>query len=206
MPVGIVLLVINVGFTDIFKDWSVFKIKNSQNVHKKVSTLLLTVLTAGVITYIEQIKQIHFKEVCIMMLANRNYNLFNEMFHDPFFTDAFDVSMRSPMMKTDVKEQDGNYLLDIELPGFSKEDVKAELKDGYLTISANKEESKDEKDEAGNYIRKERYTGTCNRSFYVGEGVKEEDIKAKFQDGILQLVIPKDREEIKEQPRLITIE
>ena len=95
------------------------------------------------------------------------------------------------VMKTDVKEHDGGYDLDIELPGYKKEDVKAELKEGYLTITASKNENKDETDKKGQYIRRERYSGTCSRGFYVGEEVTEQDIKAKFEDGILKVFVPK---------------
>ena len=110
-------------------------------------------------------------------------------------------------MKADVQEGEKGYLLDIELPGYNKEDVKAELKDGYLTVSASHEENKEEKDAKGRYIRRERYTGSCKRTFYVGEEVHQEDIKAGFQNGILRLAIPKQAAQVeKNQPKLITIE
>ena len=95
------------------------------------------------------------------------------------------------VMKTDIKENDKGYELDVDLPGYKKEDVKAELKDGYLTISASNDNTKEEKDEDGKYIRKERYTGAVSRSFYVGKYVTEEDIHAKYEDGILKLSVPK---------------
>ena len=113
----------------------------------------------------------------------------------------------APLMRTDVKETKTGYELEIELPGEKKEDVKAELKDGYLTVSAVSNKSTDEKNSEGKYIRRERYSGSCSRSFYVGEGVKQEDIKAKFEDGTLKLEIPK--EEAKpavEQKKYISIE
>ena len=93
------------------------------------------------------------------------------------------------VMKTDIKENDKGYELDVDLPGYKKEDVKAELKDGYLTISASNDNTKEEKDEDGKYIRKERYTGSVSRSFYVGKYVTEEDIHAKFENGILKLSV-----------------
>ena len=96
------------------------------------------------------------------------------------------------LMKTDVKEKENTYELEMDLPGYKKEDITAQLKDGYMTITAKKDSSKDEKDKEGNYIRRERYCGQCSRSFYVGEGVKEEDIKAKFENGILTLIVPKE--------------
>jgi HSP20 family molecular chaperone IbpA len=102
------------------------------------------------------------------------------------------------VMKTDVKEMKDSYELDIELPGVKKEDVKAELKDGYLTVNAAHGSQKDEKDENGKYIRRERYYGSSSRSFYIGEGIKQEDVKAKFEDGILKLVVPK----VQKQPEV----
>ena len=95
------------------------------------------------------------------------------------------------IMKTDIREHDAGYELDIDLPGFKKEEINVELENGYLTISAAKGLDKDEQDKKGKYIRKERYAGAMQRSFYVGDAVTEEDIKAKFEDGILKLSIPK---------------
>ena len=105
------------------------------------------------------------------------------------------------MMKTDIRETDGSYELDIDLPGFKKEDVKIQLKDGYLNIQATREEKKDEKDEKGKYVRRERYTGTCNRSFYVGPNIKHEDIHAKYENGILHVTFPKEetKKEVEEK-------
>ncbi len=140
-----------------------------------------------------------------MLLANRNYNLFDEMFKDPFFTRPFDNSS-TQIMKTDIHDKDGNYMIEMELPGYAKEDIRADLKDGYLTITASKNETKEEKDAKGNCIRKERYTGTCNRSFYVGEQVSQDDIRAAFKDGILSLQVPKDMPKVEDTPKLITIE
>ena len=94
------------------------------------------------------------------------------------------------IMKTDVKELDNGFDLDIELPGYKKEDLQLELKEGYLTVTASKKvENNDEK--KGHYIRRERYVGTSARSFYVGEEVTQEDIKAKFEDGVLNIFVPK---------------
>ena len=95
------------------------------------------------------------------------------------------------LMKTDVRETEGSYELDIDLPGFKKDEVKLELKDGYLTIQAVKGLDKDEKDKKGKYIRQERYAGACSRSFYVGEGIRPENVSAKFENGILQISLPK---------------
>ena len=130
-------------------------------------------------------------------------NMFDDMFRDPFFTN----SNNTKLMKTDIQEKDNNYILDMDLPGYEKEDIKAQLKDGYLTITAQKNTSNDDKDEEGNYIRRERYCGKCSRSFYVGDGIKEEDIKANFKNGILQLTFPKEvaRKE-DEETKYITID
>ena len=94
------------------------------------------------------------------------------------------------VMKTDVKETDDGYEVDIDLPGFKKDEVNVELNDGYLTISAAKGLDRDERDKKGRYIRQERYSGACSRSFYVGD-VKPDEIKAGYEDGILRLEIPK---------------
>ena len=95
------------------------------------------------------------------------------------------------LMKTDVKETDNTYEVDIDLPGFKKDEVTASLNNGYLTISAAKGLDKDKKDENGKYIRRERYAGSMSRSFYVGEDITESDVHAKFEDGILKLTLPK---------------
>ena len=96
--------------------------------------------------------------------------------------------------------------LEIDLSGFKKEEVRAELKDGYLTVTAQQNTNKDEKDKEGNYIRKERYSGSCQRSFYVGEGVKQEDLKAAFNNGILTVAVPKEVQKPVEEKQYITIE
>ena len=131
----------------------------------------------------------------MMMMPRLSRGFFDDLFDEPFFK-----SNNTTVMKTDVKEQDGRYMIDIELPGYNKEDIKAQLRDGYLTITASTNKNVDEKDNAGNYIRRERYTGQCSRSFYVGENVKDEDIKAGYKDGVLSLVVPKvDAKQIEEK-------
>ncbi len=110
------------------------------------------------------------------------------------------------MMKTDVKESDEGFSLEVDLPGFRKEDIKAQLENGYMTISASRSADKEENDENGKYIRKERYEGSCSRCFYVGEGVTENDINAKFSDGILKMFIPKKTPEKIENKNYIAIE
>ena len=110
------------------------------------------------------------------------------------------------MMKTDVKETDSGYEVDVDLPGFKKDEINAKLENGYLTISAAKGLDKDEQDKKGNYIRRERYAGSMSRSFFVGEGVTQEDVHAKFEDGILKLSVPKKAAKEVEQQRYISIE
>lgn len=108
-------------------------------------------------------------------------------------------------MKTDVKEHQDGYELEMDLPGFKKEEVKVALENGYLTVSAAKDTAREE--EAGKYIRRERYTGACQRTFYVGEEMEQEDIKAEFKHGILKLSIPKKEEKpAVEEKKYITIE
>jgi HSP20 family molecular chaperone IbpA len=112
----------------------------------------------------------------------------------------------SNLMRTDIRENEDTFELDVELPGYKKEDVKAQLKDGYLTVSVAKEENNDVKDKGGKYIRRERYSGSMSRSFYVGEEIQESDIKAKFEDGILKLSFPKEQPKKIEEPKYIAIE
>ena len=125
-------------------------------------------------------------------------NLFDDFFADPFglmsanrTDEALYGKHARNMMKTDVRELDGSYELDIDLPGFKKDEISVDLKNGYLTIGATKGVDKDEKDKNGKYIRRERYAGVCSRSFYVGNVVRPEDISAKYEDGILKLSVPK---------------
>ena len=111
------------------------------------------------------------------------------------------------VMKTDVKETDNSYEVDIDLPGFKKDEIEAKLENGYLTISAAKGLDKEEKEEKdGKYIRKERYSGAMSRSFYVGDELKQEDIKAKYEDGILKLSVPKEEPKKVETTKHIAIE
>ncbi len=141
--------------------------------------------------------------------------LMPSIFGSDFMDDFFGVPQerksshvfKSSLMQTDVKEKDTGYEVTIDLPGYNKEDVGAELKDGYLVITASTNTSNDQKDEDGKYIRKERYSGSCQRSFYVGEDLKQEDIKARFENGTLKLDIPKkDAQPKVEEKTMITIE
>lgn len=140
-----------------------------------------------------------------------NTLLGQHLFND-FFDDEFNgyykpvVTKQASVMKTDIKDVDNNYEMDIELPGFAKEDLTAKLTNGYLTIAAKHSEDKEDKDEKDNYIRRERYYGECSRTFFVGDGIKEEDIKAKFENGILKLLIPKEAPKKIEESKYIAIE
>ncbi|WP_199483536.1 MULTISPECIES: Hsp20/alpha crystallin family protein [Amedibacillus] len=123
------------------------------------------------------------------------------------FNDAFDDMMHDHnMMKTDIREKDGNFILDMELPGFKKEDIQMELKEGYLTINASRNTNKEDKDDEGNIIRQERFSGTCTRSFYVGEDITHEDIKASFGNGELKVIVPKEAPKKVEEKRFIPID
>ena len=135
-------------------------------------------------------------------------NLFDDWmdFSFPSFDRDFYGNSSRSVMKTDVKETDKGYELDIELPGYQKEDVKAQLKDGYLTVQAVKNVNNDTKNEEGAYIRRERYAGTMSRSFYVGDNVTEADIQAKFENGVLELAVPKKEAKKVEENKYIAIQ
>ena len=131
----------------------------------------------------------------------------NDMFEDDFFggkNPLYGKHVKN-MMKTDIRETDEGYELDIDLPGFKKDEIQAELKNGYLTVSAAKGLDKDEQNKKGEYIRRERYAGSMSRSFYVGD-VEPEEVSAKYEDGILKLSVPK--KDVKEltQNKYIAIE
>lgn len=133
-------------------------------------------------------------------------SLFDDFF-DSFAKPVVRGTKNFSLMKTDVKELDNSYELHIELPGLSKDDVEIELKNGYLTVSATHGAANDEKDEDGKFIRRERYYGSSSRSFYVGDAIDKDDIKAKFDSGILRLTIPKpDESKRLESRNLINIE
>lgn len=143
------------------------------------------------------------------MLARRNF--FNDFMSDPFdfgfFGSDTTPKATAALMKTDVKETDGAYELDIDLPGFKKENVEIELDKGYLTVNAHTKTESEDKDEKGTYLRKERFQGSCRRSFYVGEEIQDGDISAKFDNGILKINVPKkELPKPEESKRLIAIE
>lgn len=147
-----------------------------------------------------------------MMLvpSKRNHSLLDIM-TDPFDT-LFDVAAAMPkptqlLMKTDIKETDKAYTLAIDLPGYQKDDIQIELKEGHLTISASRQSTTEEKDEDGTFLRKERFSGKSSRSFYVGDEVVEDDIKAKFENGVLSIDLPKKKEQPKvEEKKVISID
>ena len=141
-------------------------------------------------------------------------DLFGDFFEDPWFSKDYDNVEKKlyghrakNVMSTDVKEVENGYELEMDLPGFKKDEIKASVENGYLTISAARGLDEDEKDQkSGKYIRRERYAGACERSFYVGEGISQDDIKASFQHGILKLFIPKEPEKSVEEKKYVAIE
>lgn len=145
-------------------------------------------------------------------------SILGRSFVDDFFNDSFDdmfqEMFRTPyehasaggLMCTDVQDMGDHYQMEMELPGYQKEDLKADLKNGYLTISAEHKEENDQKDENGKFVRRERYMGHCQRSFYVGENITQNDIHAGFEDGVLKLTIPKKEANAVEEQKYIAIE
>ena len=135
----------------------------------------------------------------MMIPRKHDFDLFDDVFGDSFFNEG-----ASRLMKTDIKEKKNEYIIDIDLPGYDKEGIKLEIQDGYLTVQASIDSNHEEKED-GKFVRRERYMGSCSRSFYVGEDVKSEDIKASFKNGILNLEVPKI-EETKKLPEKKYIE
>ena len=155
------------------------------------------------------------------MLLAKNSNVFDTFFGDPWFNDPWfddrDIQKaekklyghnEKKLMLTDIKESDKGYELEMDLPGFKKEEIKASIENGYLIISAEKGLEKDEKESEGKkYICRERYTGSCQRAFYVGDDIEKDDIKASFKHGILHLDIPKKQPKPQvEENKFISIE
>ena len=139
----------------------------------------------------------------MMMIPRRNdFDLFDDMFGmDPFFE-----RRDSKLMKTDIKEKGDKYIIDIDLPGYDKENIDLEIEDGYLKVTAKVDKNVDESDEDEKYIHQERFYGECSRSFYIGKNIKEEDIKASFKKGILTLIIPKEEQKKLEEKKKIQID
>ena len=128
----------------------------------------------------------------MMLMPRRDFDLFG----DDFFRDDFFKGEKNNLMKTDIKETENSYILDIDLPGYKKEDIKVDVTDGYLTINAKVSNEKHD-EQKGKYVRRERFMGECTRSFYVGDDIKEDEIKANFKNGILNLEVPKVKPEEK---------
>ncbi len=134
-----------------------------------------------------------------MRLLPRTNGYGLDLFDDFFEMPTLRGVSRHDFMKTDIRELDNNYVMDIDMPGFAKENLNIELQDGYLTVSARKESNNEEKDNKGNIIHQERYTGSMSRSYYVGENLTVEDIKAGFKDGILTITFPKEHKKVIEK-------
>ena len=121
----------------------------------------------------------------MMLIPRDNFDLFDDIFTDPFFK-----RNDNKLMRTDIKEHDDNYVISVDLPGYDKENIKVDITDGYLTVSA-KTDSENNEEENGKYVRRERYFGECSRSFYVGDDISVEDVDASFKNGTLIMEIPK---------------
>ena len=138
-----------------------------------------------------------------MFPALMNDTMFSDLFDDPFFEGwrnmdraiTRDPNMSMGIMSTDVRESDNGYTVDIDMPGFKKDNISLELQNGYLTVSARRDSAHEDKDNNGKWLRRERYVGSCSRSFYVGEDMKDSDIHASYKDGTLCLELPKPQEQ-----------
>ena len=133
-----------------------------------------------------------------MLLSNVFSDMFSDMFSVPMLGRVEPTARAQSLMSCDVQEYDDHYTIDMDLAGFRKEDIKADLKDGYLTIKAERSAKNDQKDDGGRVLRSERFMGTCQRTFYVGDAIEKENVSAAFEDGVLKLSIPK----IVEQPKI----
>ena len=148
----------------------------------------------------------------MMMPSIFRENLFDDLmesFAFPTFPDVDRAKKKKnakKLMKTDVKETQDGYVVDIDLPGFKKEEIQMQLENGYLTVNASKGLEKEEKNEDGRYVRRERYAGSMSRSFYVGENVTENDIHPKYENGILTFSLPKEEKRAVEEKKYIAIE
>ena len=139
----------------------------------------------------------------LSILGEDDFGLF-----DPFFNNIFRISPMkherefNHLMKTDIKEDENSYSLEIEMPGYDKKDINLELKDGYLSVSAKREKETDEKDKKGNYVKRERVFGSVSRTYFVGKDVKEEDVKAKLENGMLNIFVPKKKPELEQHKKI----
>lgn len=137
----------------------------------------------------------------MLMPRRSGFDIFDEVFdNDPFFS-----KKENKFMKTDVKEKEGEYILEIDLPGYEKSNISVELDKGYLTVTAKKQENSETKNEKENYLHQERYFGECSRSYFVGENIKQENIQATFKNGTLELIVPKEEPKQVENKRYIPI-
>jgi HSP20 family protein len=132
-------------------------------------------------------------------LRDDDFDLFDDVFSVPMFG-------HEPLMRTDVHEKDGKYIMEMDLPGFHKEDVRISLKDGNLTVEAEHKNSDDQKDDKGNVIRQERFYGNCSRTFYVGKAVRDTDVHASFKDGTLRVEVPSAEKQVEDNQKFISIE
>lgn len=137
----------------------------------------------------------------MMMIPRKDYDFLADLFTDPFFS-----KNESKVMKTDIKETDDKYLIYVDLPGYEKENIKIDIDDGYLTVTGDVNNTKEEKKEDGSFVRKERYIGTCTRNFYIGENITEDEIKASFKNGVLKVEIPKKEEKKIQEKKYIQID
>ena len=135
----------------------------------------------------------------MLMPRNNNFDLFDNFFDDPFFNNK-----KNTLMKTDIKENKDKYVIDMDLPGYDKENIDLSLNDGYLQVHAKVSNETNEEDDE-KYVRRERFVGECSRSFYVGDDIEEEDIDAEFKNGILKISIPK-KEQIENKKEVKQIE
>ena len=135
----------------------------------------------------------------MLMPRRNNFDLFDDFFRDDFFN-----KKENNLMKTDIKDCKDKYIIEMDLPGYQKDNINISLKDGYLTVSAKVEKNDEEKEEE-KFVRRERFYGECSRSFYVGDDVTEEDIDAEFKNGILKVDIPKKEERKEEETKYIEI-
>ena len=136
--------------------------------------------------------------IYMMLVPRRNFDLFDDFFKDDFFQ-----KKETSLMKTDIKETKDNYLIEMDLPGYDKDNINLSLKDGYLSISAKVE--KEDNSEEEKFVRRERFCGECSRSFYVGDNLTEEDISAEFKNGILKITVPKKEEKPSNETKYIEI-
>lgn len=141
-----------------------------------------------------------------MMIPRKNsFDVLDNLFDDMLFDSNRKGRHYPEIMKTDLKEDENEYTLEIDVPGYKKEDIKIELDNGYITVSAKTEKTTDESDKKSNYIHKERYFGECSRSYYVGDNITEEDIKASFKNGTLCIMVPKKEVKKLEEKKYIDI-